>query len=465
MTNYLGQNKVTTEELTVGIPPTAYSFPTQKGTNGEILITDVNGDLVFGTGGGGDHTLLTNIGVTTHASLDAFKSDIENKINQDVKTTASPDFATINTDTVSNAAGFRVVDKPIANVSHIHSGADPITYSGYNIRCGVGSTRINHGSDNTASYLECKQEEQLFKVAGFDKLNVTTSGVTFNPNGTSSYTMPQNRGTSGEGLVSDGSGGVNWASSVGSTETMAESFSAAVTQADNIITTQPTSAKSTLFIRQGIGAPSTVFEAQKEGGGITVRIDSDGIKALSSSVNKAIVGVEGQTYTLPTKRAVSSNQLPVSTGTDGVVEWQPRSYANIYFKDNNTITPTPTQNVYTIIRGARLGTFASDFTLNPGPTDSQALVYRGPQPKLFQITQSVSWESAKRETFAQCIFKDGVVLPGSEMSSELNSNDNNATTVVIVQLEDGEGVAGFVKCVTDNTGCVIKSYQLSVTEV
>tara|TARA_R110000851_G_scaffold106401_3_gene225496 strand:+ start:2472 stop:3878 length:1407 start_codon:yes stop_codon:yes gene_type:complete len=468
MSNYLGfLPPLETENLTVGVPPAQYSFPATDGAAGDVLQSQGNGSLVFSAGGGGsgDHTQLINIGVTTHADLDRFKDLISARVNQDVRALASPSFASLSSDTYSNAAGFRVIDKPIADVTHIHSGADPITYSGYSVRCAVGSTRINHGSDNTESYLECKQEEQLFKVAGFDKMNVTTAGVSFNPNSASSYTMPETRGGNGQALVSDGAGAVNWASAVGSTETMAQSFAAATSQNDNVIITQPNSARATLFIVQGQGASTDVFETLNNTGQTTLLVDEDGIRARSITLGP--VNLAGS-YTLPAVRAVSANQHIVSTGTDGVTVWQGRSFANIYWKDSSVVTLLPTQDQYEQMRGDRQGTFASDFTLSATPFQ-QNLIYTGARSKFFQVTQCVAWQSEnKSEDYTQAIFKGGVLIPGSEMTSELDSNNDfprNATTIVIVELGTNDSIAGYVKCITDDTDAIIIDYQLTITEV
>jgi hypothetical protein len=281
--------------------------------------------------------------------------------------------------------------------------------------------------------------------------------------------MPQTRGANGQGLVSDGSGGVNWASAVGSTETMAESFAAAGTQSDNIITTQPTSAQATLFIRQGVAAPSTVFEAQDENGLPTVRIGNAGVTTNQLTTEKVIIGVAGQSYTLPLVRAVSANQRPVSTGPDGVVEWQGRSYANVYFVENVTLTPLPVQNQFEIIRGARLGTFAADFTLNPGPAEQQLLVYRGSQPKVFQVIQTLTGEAESTlEAYTQAIFKNGQLMRASQVSTILDNGKNfprSATSVSIVQLENGDTLGGFIKNTSGVSGAILSGYQLVVTEV
>jgi hypothetical protein len=467
--DYLGRMAVEAETLTVGQPPGQYTFPTAIGEVGEVLTSEGNGSVIFSANGGGtgDHTQLTNIGTNTHSSLDRFKSLIEARVSQDVRALASPSFAEVSTDTLSNADGYRVIDKPAANVSHIHSGADPVTTSGYNIRCAVGSTRINHGSDNTASYLEVKQEEQLFKVAGFDKLNVTTQGVTFNPGAASSYTMPETRGVNGQGLVSDGAGGVNWASAVGSTETMAESFAAARSFRDNYIVTENSQGKGTLFIVQGPGASPDIFETQNEDGVITTAVGQGGSYALSANIGP--FRPIDLRYTLPLVRATASNQHIVSTGVEGETAWQGRSYANIYFKDNAVLTPLPVQDQYDVMRGNRLGTFASDFTLNAGPTNQQNLVYTGVQSKFFQVVQSLTWQSeSSREVFRQAVFKNGVLIPGSESSAMLDDNNDyprNATTTCIVELENGDTIAGYVKDVTDDISVLIIDYQLVLTEV
>jgi hypothetical protein len=121
--NCLGEVTISTDVLTLGVRPNQYTFPTQAGEDGELLRSQ-DGNLIFGAG---DHTLLTNTGITTHANLDAFKAGVEAMVDQDVRTLSTPSFASINTDTVNNAAGFRVVDKAITDVTHLHSGASPIS--------------------------------------------------------------------------------------------------------------------------------------------------------------------------------------------------------------------------------------------------------------------------------------------------------------------------------------------------
>jgi hypothetical protein len=406
--------------------------------------------------------------LNTHDDIDRFKDFMEARVNQGVATSSSPTFVEVSTDTVNNADGFRVIDKPIADVSHIHSGADPITYSGYNIRCAVGSTRINHGSDNTASYLECLQEEQLFKVAGFDKLNVTTDGVTFNPNSASSFTMPQTRGSNGQGLISDGSGAVNWASTVGSTQTMAQTFGAANSFTDNFILTENSQGKGTLFLRQGVGAPESIFETQNEDGAITTAIGETGSYALSATVGP--ISPNDLRYTLPLTRATATNQHIVSTGVLGETAWQSRAFANIHFQDNAVLTPLPVQGQYDVMRGNRLGTFASDFTLNPGPTNQQNLVYTGIQSKFFQVTQCVAWEvDDTAAVYTQALFRNGVLVPGSEMRSEQvkpwEDFPLNCTTTVILELAPNDTIAGYVKNTTAVNGIFVVDYQLTITEV
>jgi hypothetical protein len=182
--NYLGKNVV--QSLTVGRSPQEYTFPDHIGELGDVLTSAADGKLVFST---------------------AVNQDF---VDQDVTMAASPKFAAIETDMVRNAAGFRVVDKPAEDITHLHSGADPTTYSGYNIRLGVNSTRVSHGGDNTATYFECKQEEQLFKVAGANKMLVATDGVTLNPYSNEAFTLPEFRGGFNQVLVSDGTGGTYW---------------------------------------------------------------------------------------------------------------------------------------------------------------------------------------------------------------------------------------------------------------
>jgi hypothetical protein len=121
------------------------------------------------------------------------------------------------------------------------------------------------------------------------------------------------------------------------------------------------------------------------------------------------------------------------------------------------------------MRGNRLGTFASDFTLNAGPTNQQNLVYTGVQSKFFQVVQSLTWQSeSSREVFRQAVFKHGVLIPGSESSAMLDDNNDyprNATTTCIVELENGDTIAGYVKDVTDDISVLIIDYQLVLTEV
>ena len=62
------------------------------------------GQPISGDGGVTDHFNLTNIGVNTYVDLDAFKIDIEAKVDQDVRTLASPEFDNLtSTSLVSNS--------------------------------------------------------------------------------------------------------------------------------------------------------------------------------------------------------------------------------------------------------------------------------------------------------------------------------------------------------------------------
>ena len=69
------------------------------------------------------------------------------------------------------------------------------------------------------------------------------------------------------------------------------------------------------------------------------------------------------------------------------------------------------------MRGDRQGTFASDFTLSATP------------------------------------FQQNLIYP------------RNATTIVIVELGTNDSIAGYVKCITDDTDAIIIDYQLTITEV
>jgi hypothetical protein len=269
--------------------------------------------------------------------------------------------------------------------------------------------------------------------------------------------------------VSDGAGAVNWSTVVGTTETMAQAFEAAATQADNVLTTSAAAANATLIIKQGPGAGSTLFEAQNENGAPTVKIGVEGINTNLMITEKAVVGEPGQTYTLPVARADAANQRLVSTGAGGVVEFQASSFANIYWHNNATLTPLPIQNTYDIMRGARLGTFANDFTLAIGPPNQQNLVYRGLQTKLFQITQCLTWRAeSTRESYVQAVFLNNALIPGSEMVTILddtNEYPRNATIVVIAELKEDDRLGGVVKCTSDTKGALIVDYQLSIVEV
>jgi hypothetical protein len=184
--NYLGRIVVEATSLTVGKPPQEYTFPDSIGSLGDVLTSEANGKLVFSA---------------------AVNPEF---VDQDVTMGATPNFAAVNTDTIKNSSGFRVIDKATTDVTHIHSGASELASPGYNIRCAVGSTRVNHGGDNTASYIECRQEEQLFKVAGSDKMQVSINGVTVNPYSDNSFTLPTTRGSDKQALVSDGDGNTFW---------------------------------------------------------------------------------------------------------------------------------------------------------------------------------------------------------------------------------------------------------------
>jgi hypothetical protein len=122
MSNYLGYLEVEAEILTVGKPPDQYTFPSADGLAGDVLMSEGDGNLVFSAGASDDHTQLINIGVNTHESLDAFKSDVEAKVDQDVRAQASPSFRRVTVGSTASTSSVLALD---ANTS----GAIEIKFS------------------------------------------------------------------------------------------------------------------------------------------------------------------------------------------------------------------------------------------------------------------------------------------------------------------------------------------------
>jgi hypothetical protein len=456
--NHLGELKVDAHVLTVGSAPNHYRFPTAIGNQGEVLIAEADGNVVFGAASVGisDHTELTNIGTHTHASLDAFVAEIQSKVDQNVQSLSSPNFTDVHvqavsvddelgytqwhaeldiaddlslvngqgtaimklkqsgeielgqpttvkksvrvtspvdasvsmsrgslayttelsfqtadstgdtirltqdsgnsdvvvrnssntqiarfqedgkfvaptgvfTDTVNNLAGFRVIDKAITDVTHIHSGANPLASPGYNIRCAVGSTRINHGDDNTASYIDCQKEEQLFKIAGFEKLSVGYEGVTFNPHSDSSYTLPQQRGTVGQLLSSDGEGGVSW----GNAE-----FPSTFNPSMNIDSED----RATMLFRRH-GVPKWSLQTTGTSGDALIIYRAGGLPVLTMRMNGSVRIGTWKGYEIPVEAGQPGQIMRLSDG-GSIVTFQDNSVVNL--KDCEISSPQPCQSL------------------------------------------------------------------------------------------------------------------------
>jgi hypothetical protein len=135
MSNYLGFfPPLETENLTVGKPPDQYTFPSEDGLAGDVLMSGGDGNLIFTAGASDDHTQLFNIGENTHESLDNFKANIESKVDQDVRDQSWPAFRRV---TVGSTASTRSVLALDANTS----GSIDISFS--TASSGLPQTDIN----------------------------------------------------------------------------------------------------------------------------------------------------------------------------------------------------------------------------------------------------------------------------------------------------------------------------------
>ncbi len=124
--NEIQADQISTKRLKVGL---AYSLPeTGPSEAGQVIQSVGTGPLAElewavpqGGGGGGvtDHTLLTNIGTTTHASLDAFKLDTESKLGQAVNPSSTVEFAEVVTPAISNDGNIKLDNQNA--VSGVHS--------------------------------------------------------------------------------------------------------------------------------------------------------------------------------------------------------------------------------------------------------------------------------------------------------------------------------------------------------
>ena len=143
-----------------------------------------------GGGGGTDHTLLTNIGTTTHASLDAFKLDTESKLGQAVNPTSTVEFAEVVTPAISNDGSIKLDNQnAVSGVYSVnidagdginmtaHAGGVNVAALGNVIHSSVaGNVALN--AQNGALSLEGTQDVFITSNAGPLAINAMGGGST-----------------------------------------------------------------------------------------------------------------------------------------------------------------------------------------------------------------------------------------------------------------------------------------------
>ena len=212
---------------------------------------------------------------------------------------------------------------------------------------------------------------------------------------------------------------------------------------------------------------------------------SSGLHANSSSVKTSVNGVD-VIEANATKIILNAPAVQVGTGGDswdlveglgtdgahlisngaGSSRWETRSYAHSYATDNSASTIINTANVYTQIIAVRtLSPLSNDFDITLNQTR-----YLASETKKFEVNVSWSWEhtGGSGQLFTMAIFKTGVLVPGSEIRSQLDDNNvypRSASSCCIVELEINDSVELYVKCNTATTNVLIQDVAMVISQV
>ena len=230
-------------------------------------------------------------------------------------------------------------------------------------------------------------------TAPTNKLTLDTAGVRLND----AYQMPIDAGLAGDVITSDGLGDSTWLTPFSADQTLNTTDNV---QFNNIEATGTIIAKGPLTLGT---APDTYY-------------------------------FRDTTFGAPDGSALYYNQASKS-----IVFIAP-SFAHSYMTNNATPTVI-TNNVYTFILGNRILGLANDWIFS-GPSSILQYLGDGFSERFHQVTASVTWEDAGdpgSELFSIAIFKDGILVPGSEIYSQLDGTNvypRSATTSAIVGLTE-----------------------------